>query len=73
MSVKVAERLLADPEAGVDSLLELIPWLTRDVLNLQARKKCAQSQDLIDQIAKEISINESALDKVKQEIVRRCS
>jgi type VI protein secretion system component VasF len=73
MTIQAAEKLLADPGATVDSLLEVITWLTRDISNLRARKKCAQSQEMIDQIAEEISGNESALDKVKQEIVRRCS
>jgi type VI protein secretion system component VasF len=73
MSVQAAEKLLADPVAEVDSLLEVITWLTRDISNLRARKECAQSQEMIDQIAEEISRSESALDKIKKEIVRRCS
>ncbi|WP_293360949.1 MULTISPECIES: hypothetical protein [unclassified Microcoleus] len=73
MPVQAAEKLLADPAAPIDSLLELIPWFTRDILSLRARKKCAQSQELIDKIDEEISASETALDNIKKEIVRRCS
>ncbi|WP_293359742.1 MULTISPECIES: hypothetical protein [unclassified Microcoleus] len=73
MPIQAAEKLLADPAAPTDSLLELIPWFTRDILSLRSRKKCAQNQNLIDEIDKEISANEAALDNVKKEIVRRCS
>ncbi|WP_293340119.1 hypothetical protein [Microcoleus sp. CAWBG58] len=73
MSVAVAEALLANPGAEVQSLLEVIPWLTKDISNLRARKKCAQTPEMIEEIAGEINRNESALDEIKKEIVRRCN
>ncbi|WP_293355910.1 MULTISPECIES: hypothetical protein [unclassified Microcoleus] len=73
MSIQVAEKLLADPKAGVESLLEVLTWLNKDIDSLRARKKCAQSQVLIDEIAKEISGNESAVEKVTRRILEKCS
>lgn len=73
MSIEAAEKLLTDPDAGVESLLEVLCWLKRDIDNLRLRRRCAQSQELIDEIAEEISKNQSTVEKLTQRIVQKCS
>ncbi|WP_293341050.1 hypothetical protein [Microcoleus sp. CAWBG58] len=73
MPVQTAKRLLEDSRTTVGELLDVLSLLTRHILHLRVRERCAQGTGYLTNISDEIRQSETTIEQVRKRIEEKCT